>query len=130
MLYILNEQGYQGLIEYIMNLPAMDGSMCVEVKEYKEDRTKAQNRLYWLVIGFMAKELGYTKEEMHFELGDAYLPKHKYTNKKGVERVFPKSTTQLSTKEFTEYLEKIYATGTKLNIVLPRTDNYNLAMGY
>lgn len=84
-----------------------------EIKEFKENRTQRQNRLYWkwindLVWCFDEKWIFTTSEDLH-EWLKVKLIKWKYvlnsfTNKRELKR---KSTTDLNKKEFSQYIKDI-----------------------
>jgi len=118
--------------------------MEVDIKIYKKNRTKAQNRLYWKWVTTFADEFGYEKEEMHetFQLKFLELRRKKVsymevddsgepTGKKiTTELVFPQSTTKLTTKEFTDYLHKLEMTAEAAQLHLERPAvMYDDAMG-
>lgn len=72
------------------------------VREYKAKRSEAQNRLYWgTYIPAIAEYCGYTHDEAHEALRQMFLKVE--TGK------FPtvRSTSSLSTAEFTDYLDRI-----------------------
>jgi hypothetical protein len=79
---------------------------CSKLIEYlipeKLLRTKQQNKYYWVaVVGIPAKDIGYSNEEMHEAYKIMFLRMHKEGCPETV-----RSTTDLNTKEFTEYVEK------------------------
>lgn len=95
----------------------------VTIKETK--RTNPQNALYWKILTIIADEIGYTPEDMHTEIKVKFLG----TTKRlvaGVELIEPMSTTTLSTKQFGELIDKVYALGHKLNIIIPSPDYWGL----
>ncbi len=128
MIYLLANQGIkQNAINYILTLPD-DGKFEVVIKEYKKKRSLAQNRLYWLWLPYLAKHFGYTDDEMHDELKYAFIGEETYTNRKGIERIRPKSTTKLKTKDMAEYLTKIEVLANANEIILPMPQDLNYAM--
>ena len=79
----------------------------IRIRERSNNRSKEQNSLYWKWIDILSKEIGFTKDEMH------ELIKYK----------FLKSTTTLTTKEFTLLMnDLLYWSSDTLNINLPRND--------
>lgn len=100
----------------------------VDVAAYVPKRSNAQNRLYWSWINLIARDYGWRAEELHEVFKQkfiGYVDAEVFNEKVSI----VKSTTRLSTKEFTEYLEKIEQfANEKLGIQLPHPDDYRLAM--
>lgn len=70
-------------------------------------RTTKQNRLWWLYVGILSNETGYDKNEMHEQLKSQFMP-------------FAKSTTELSTKEFSDMVNQIVRWSAEtLSVILP-----------
>lgn len=103
--------------------------MSVEIKAYKRDRSKAQNRLYWMWLNVIAQYLGYESEELHDVCKVRFLG---IVSKDvdGKHLTLPVSTTSLDTAQFTAYLEKVEALGRSMSIVLPIPDDYGYAMNH
>ncbi len=118
--YILKDQRViDNCIQDIKN------SLGMEVTIGKPKRSNPQNALMWSLITVIANYTGDTPEDIHERLKVSFLGvEHKTV--RGVDLVMPISTTSLNTKQFTEYLDKIYALGNTLNIRLP----YPQDLGY
>jgi hypothetical protein len=85
----------------------------IEITGVKRQRTCPQNRLYWECVTIMAEALGYTREELHATLRAMLL-----TDRGGaLPRV--RSTTDLTTVEFMEYLSHVYRLAAEHDIKLP-----------
>lgn len=94
----------------------------IEIKEYKPKRTNLQNRYYWAVINFISSETGNDKDYLHeffrakylhykpFVIFDTYLLK-------------TPSTTELNTKEMTDYIEKIAIFVSDFGLTIPRPED-------
>ena len=54
----------ENLVQYIRNLP-LNKKVIVEIKEYRRNRSLAQNRLMWMWYGPIAEYVGDTPEEIH-----------------------------------------------------------------
>ena len=115
-------------IEFIDNLFAQDKRVTIVIT--KEKRTLDQNRLYWLWLTCIAQNTGNEKEDLH----EYFI--YKYLNPELVQ-VFEKmiykrlSTTQLDTKQFTGYLNKIQIfANTELAIELPNPEDLKFAEFY
>lgn len=100
-----------------------------DVKEGKERRSIPQNDLYWFWLTFLEKEseTGYTKNEFHDFLKCEFLP-FEIKELKGFEYVSGQSTTNLNTKQFAEYMEKVERfANTELNVTLPHPEDLGFA---
>ena len=94
---------------------AKEGYIC-EVKKAKQKRSLNQNSYYWgVVIKMFSIEFGYTDQETHQLYANRFL-KYERKNKE-----FVKSTKDLSTIEFENYLEhcRQFAAKGGLSIPLP-----------
>lgn len=104
-------------------LDSVDGEQITLVFEkYFEKRYRSlqQNNYYWgVVVATFQDYTGYTKEETHEVLGKAFLTYEKVSPKTGRKAVFVKSTTDLDTKEFEEYMQKCRELGMKYGLNIP-----------
>lgn len=101
---------------------------CIEIKEYRKNRSNAQNRLYWMWINLLAKDIGYEAEDLH----ETFKARLLGTEEKlvfGQSTLIAKSTTKLTTEEFTHYLEKIEQLALTMGMRLPHPQEYQYAMG-
>lgn len=100
--------------QYISNFEGKDVHISVGIP--RKDRSSEQNRYYWgCVVEILQKELGYeTKEMMHDALRMTFLKVH-YTDKPPT----IKSTTELSTVEFEEYLSQVRQWASQEGIYIP-----------
>jgi len=78
----------------------------ISIKIKREIRSLPQNRLYWLWLACICDETGGDRDEIHLELKRRFLPLKTVKGLSG-EVTKPISTTELDTKQFTDYLEKI-----------------------
>ena len=124
---LIDSQKVKNCLAYIGALKT-SGKWEVTIAEYKKSRSKSQNRLMWSWINIMGNHFGYDKDDMHDEFKYAFLGEESYVNRRGVERVKPKSTTKLTTKEMAEYLTKIEILAHKEEIKLPIPDDYAFAL--
>lgn len=130
MIYLITSEGARRrCANDIMRLTGKGPVMSVEVKKYVKNRSTAQNRLYWKWITIIGDHLGMEKEEMHdtFRLHFLGVIDREFEKIKLREL---KTTTTLTTDEFTKYLEKILRYAGQENIKLPMDDEFNYAMGY
>jgi len=87
----------------------------VTVKQERKHRSLPQNNYYWgVVIPLLMDHTGYEKNEMH----DAMRVKFLSIEEKGL--MIVGSTTNLSTKEFMEYVEQITRwAAQEMGVVIP-----------
>lgn len=103
------------LKEYLLTL---EGDVSVKIEKWKKDRTGEQNRLLWAYYEIICNETGDNVGDFH-EVAKRTLLPPRFVKIKDKNYKLPASTAKLSTKEFTEYLEKLCAwTG----IPLPNID--------
>jgi len=128
--YILNSSyRREEAIKHLKHIDRGPPIMCVSIKEYRDTRSQAQNRLYWMWVNIIAKDQGNTPEELHEALKVRFLG-FEVKHILGREVVIGNSTKELTTKEFTEYLNKVEALAQALEIKLPIPDDYGYAMGH
>ena len=96
-----------------------DIKIVIEVREAKDIRTNAQNRLWWKWIEIISDELGYSdKQEIHNILKYKFLLKEEMID--GELHQGLKSTTTLTKKEFTKLTQDVfYWANDTFNINLP-----------
>ncbi len=82
-------------------------SELVLVKPVRERRSLDQNSLYWFWVTEFSQRTGYTKNSLHLFLKIKFLGVEPLTVF-GHKISIPRSTTKLSTKEFSEYLENVH----------------------
>jgi len=108
----------QRAIEHIQSL---EGVWDIEITKHKKSRSVSQNRLMWMWLNIISNDTGNDPDDLHELLKMKFLG----TEKKvfmGSEIERPKSTTKLSTLEFTNYLDKIETLATSIGIVLPHPE--------
>lgn len=94
----------------------------VEITERRIKRTISQNGLYWLWLTCISHETGNDKDDVHEVFKTKYLNPH-YKNILG-EPIIIRSTTDLDTAQFKEYLDAIQVfASTELQITLPDPDD-------
>jgi len=88
-----------------------------------KNRSNPENRYYWgVIVELLSQELGYEREEMHEILKAIFLKEKTFLKTKaGVEEVaFARSTSELNTAEFEDYLRRIRVfASTELGIFVP-----------
>lgn len=95
----------------------------VTIRPHKSKRSIDQNSLYWSWLSIIADETGNTANDIHEWCRDEFLPCSEI-KVAGVAHLARPSTTALTTKEMTDYLNRIEAwAGTDLGIILPSPDD-------
>ena len=95
-----------------------DIKIVIEVREAKDIRTNAQNRLWWKWIELIADETGNEKQEIHSILKYKFLLKEEMIDGELHQRL--KSTTTLTKEEFGKLTQEVfYWANDTLNINLP-----------
>lgn len=94
------------------------------IEEKKNRRSLRQNAYYWgVVIPLIAEYTGYSENDIHDLLKTMFLKKYIVLN--GKEKTIIRSTSELTTAEFAEYLKKIVQWAwDKLQIVIPEPEKY------
>lgn len=117
-----NLENVFALIKLRVNL-LTNGEYIVTINRIKSPRSIPQNKLYWLWLKLIAEETGHTDNDLHAYFKAMFLGKqYKVLFNEQVE--IEASTTRLSTKDFTTFLDKIslFASET-LGIILPKPDD-------
>lgn len=100
---------------FLDGVKRFQGDVLITIEPDKASRTTQQNRYYFgVIVKILADELGYSVDEMHEALKWKFLKIH--------ENELPtvRSTTDLSTAEFSDYCEKIKQFAAfELSVVLP-----------
>ena len=123
-----DEQRRQTAIEFLRMIK-LNRDIRVEIKEYKKNRSTAQNRLLWAWYDVIAKDTGYEPEDLHEEMKVRVLGVERKVVR-GIELIVPKSSTKLSVQEMTQFLHSVEALAAELGIALPYPrDLYDEAFG-
>lgn len=123
------DQQHKQAREYLEKL--IEKGVRVDITEKKGRRSLDQNALYWLWLTCVSEETGYTKEDLHLmyrakylQRDETYITKIIYTELwekvkirinqfeifKGLDEIIniiSYSTTEIDTKQFTDYMESI-----------------------
>lgn len=126
MYYVLkNDEVKQNCISHIQSL---DGVWDVEIKKHVKSRTNAQNRLYHMWVEIIANDTVGSHDDLCEILKLRYLGTEKIEHL-GYSIEVIKSTTKLTTQEFTDYLNKIEGLALSIDIRLPHPEDlYHEAM--
>lgn len=130
---IYSGAGIQNCLNAIANLD-VEKKWDVTIEPHKAKRSGAQNSLYWLWMREISRQADiegekYDKDVWHYFCASHFIG-HITVEAKGVTHRIPaKSTTKLSVKEFTAYLNEIEAEFLSRGVDLPFPEFYGLAMG-
>lgn len=113
-------------VSYIMGLNLSE-MYEITVELFKDSRSKAQNRLYWKWVPYIADHCGYTNNRMHRELKGKFLGFDEDIVA-GVRAREVRSSKGLKVKEFTDYLKEVEALALEYGVILPHPEDYNYAM--
>lgn len=122
MFKIINETVKHNCIAEIRSLPL--GKYQVEIKEVK--RSNPQNAYYWMCIGIIGKELGYTPDDLHDACKREFIGTDQGTDMFGNLYLMPKSSAKLKKGEFSTYMNKVQSFASSQGITLPQPDYYGL----
>jgi hypothetical protein len=112
----------------IKAIQGLEGVYSIEITKYKKDRTASQNKLMWMWLGIISNDTGESPENLHNIFKLRFLGTEKIQSM-GYSIEIPKSTTKLTTQEFTDYLDKIEGLALSIDIRLPHPqDLYYEAM--
>ena len=103
-------------------------SIEIRIRRVKKHRSVQQNRYYWLIVTMMADHTGFTKDEMHSILRYKFLKSERVNDNTGIVYEYVKSTTELSTIEYEEYLEQVRSFGVdELDLRIPMPNEQIIA---
>ena len=113
----------QLITDLVGDLNRWTGEKPIEVvlRHVKKRRTLDQNALYWRWMTLIANEAGDDKDSVHSAMGRMFLP----CRLSRIDKIpVAVSTTSLSTKEMSEYMEKVQAwAGQYLSMTLPTPED-------
>lgn len=100
---------------FTKHIAKLEGDVSITVTKWRKPRSNEQNKYYWgVVVQILSDEIGYTPDEIHDELRSRFLREHGDK----IDRI--KSTTELSTVEFEDYVTQIKQFASiDLNIYIP-----------
>lgn len=92
----------------------------IKIEKLRSKRSTQQNRLYWLYVTIISKELGYTKEEMHDLIKYKFLKAEKVFEKTGEVFEYLKSSSELTKSEFADFVTDLIRWASEnFDIILP-----------
>lgn len=125
MFIIRTEDIRQRCLDFIRTL-SLNPIQFVDVCDYKKNRTKAQNRILHKWIGLIADHTGYDMETVKDKIVLSIWPPvekqvivHKDGKRVEYTLMARRSTTELTTKEFSELVDATAIIAEQLGIALP-----------
>lgn len=107
--------------DYIIKLYEQES--VVEVKKKHPNRTLAQNRYFYLLLGWFSCETGYSVDEVKIDIFKRLCNKDLFirnrTNKKGEDVSYLRSSAELTTGEMTTAIERFRNYSAAQGIYLP-----------
>lgn len=98
-----------------------DTNVKIIVEKIKDIRSNRQNRYYWgVVLYLIGQHTGYLPEDLHEIFKSKFLKTKRLW--RGGEITTLRSTAELETDEFTEYIEQVREEGADMGIEIPDPD--------
>lgn len=91
----------------------------VTFEKKKSKRSDSQNRLWWVYMTIISKELGYTKNEIHEICKFKFLKAERVDERTGEVFEYLRSSTDLNKSEFGEMVDSLILWAAELKIELP-----------
>ena len=89
-------------------LKMMKGTKLIKIEKYSKKRSNPQNRYYHgCVLKYLSETTGFTVAEMHEVLKSKFLPYERANRATGQMVQFGRSTTELNTLQYEEFLEQV-----------------------
>lgn len=94
---------------------------CIEIKQWRKDRSNNQNRYYWgVVLATISRETGNGVEELHEYFKKKFNPAEVRFKATGESETVGGSTTDFDTIDMEQYLEQIRIFAlSELTILIP-----------
>lgn len=99
---------------FIASLNDLKGEQVIFIKKKSKRRSMQQNKYYWVILEYISESTGFTPFELHTLFREQFLSWVR------VEDDFKFSTTDLTTEQFSEYIDLIRAFAeTFLEVICP-----------
>lgn len=119
---VRNSTDRDGIKAYLDRLPE-GKEYDVRIVLHRNKRSDSQNNLYWMWLGIISKDTGNSAEDIHKVFARKFIGVD-VVDFAGEKIAKVKSTTRLSTEDFTAYLGQVEAFAlTELGIVLPHPED-------
>lgn len=101
------DDNYKYLYDTLLGEMDREKPVWLCVKNNEPTRSTAQNNLYWVYLTLIEKETGDRKETQHERYKQMFLTPSKEKMSDGyIVNIYP-TTTELTTKEFSDYIREI-----------------------
>lgn len=95
----------------------------ITIEKLRSTRSSRQNRLWWLYMTILSKEIGYTKDEMHEICKFKFLKREKVDEKTGEVFEYIGKSSKLTKSEFADMTTDLIRWASEtFNIILPLPD--------
>lgn len=101
---------------------SMEGWKYLEIKD--RSRTLDQNAYYWKIVSILAEYHGYTTQEMHEALLDAYSWTVTYKNFEGKPKQRKFRTSEMGVKQMSRYMETVIQHAAEEGVKIPDPWDY------
>lgn len=92
----------------------------ITIEKLKSTRSSRQNRLWWLYMTILSKEIGYTKDEMHEICKFKFLKREKIDEKTGEVFEYIGKSSKLTKSEFADMTTDLIRWASEnFDIILP-----------
>jgi hypothetical protein len=122
--HIQNEKVRQNCIQYISDMPLEKFDVTISDRK----RTRPQNRYYWVIVGIISKDIGYSIGGLHESFKREFIGSDQGKDIFGNLYLKAKSSAQLKKLEFIEYIKKVQAFADSQGIKIPAPDYCGLTI--
>ena len=96
----------------------------VRLEVIPKPRTGNQNRYYRALLNILSEFTGFTTDEVHKLCLDYFSTEYVKETKSGKKHTLKKTTSQMDTKEMSEYITRVRQMGDTIGCYLPTADEY------
>lgn len=119
---IIHNQNSKELAKVDIEALNPDKRWVVSIKEEKESKTLAQNKLYWKWTTIIGNELGNFKDDQDFDLRDMH-GEPKFREVGGRVKEYRKTISQLNVSEMSDLMTKVSMWAASEGIILPHPED-------
>lgn len=106
--YILRTEEGLGQLYDLLEAELTHGPLDVQWEPYKPKRSTLANRYYWEILSQAGEQSGHTKDELHALMRWKFLGAKQTEVMGNMFNLLP-TTTDLNTKEFSDYVKSVEA---------------------
>jgi hypothetical protein len=105
---IVNFDKIESKKSFYDTLKILTGVKLIKIEKYSKKRSNPQNRYYHgVVLKYLSETTGFSVSEMHEVLKAKFLPYERANRITGEVVQFGRSTTELNTLQYEEFLEQV-----------------------